>query len=565
MSGEPDNIGLFCKPGACITAQQRALVSRIPLIVLVSAAVACAVLFADDAARPPEQLPQISSRALLDHARFFSTDRMGGRGTGEQGNETASQYIAAAFKRCGLTAPMGRDGFLQKFTLNARRLAAGTSLEISRNSGGHKTARTRLRLGRDYVPMDAGKAVEIDHAVVFAGYGITAEKQKYDDYAGLDVKGRVVLVLRHEPREGRRDGPFSGVDTGEFSSFSAKMRNARQHGASAVLIVTDPLNHTVCTCEHQWWRDMSGESVARLPMTLPEDPPQGGNATAKTPPAEEPIPCLLINLQVAMELLGMNRIQFETLQRNMDADLAGRGFEVQGTRVALRIGVETIQVATANIIGTIEGSDPTLKGEAVVFCAHFDHVGRDDSGEPLNGADDNASGTAGLLEIANAFAALPVKPRRTVVFAAFTAEEKGLFGAEYYARHPVLPMDKTSAVINLDMIGRLKDGACDLTGAVLSDCLREIVDRLNAVTGLRIRHGGKDVQWSSDHSVFLKHKVPALHFFDGGNADYHKISDDAGKLNGDGMERVCRLAFAVGLELADRDKQVVYVQPEEKK
>ncbi len=380
---------------------------------------------------------QIESQAYLEHIKFLSSDELQGRGNGSTGLERAADYIAMQFRAAGLE-PGGDDRtYFQKFEL-VSGLTVGSSNTVTLSG---PLASKTLRLGSDYEPLSIispsaqGPAEQsVSAPLVFVGYGISAPSYNYDDYAGLDVSGKVVLVLRHEPQENDERSVFQGRTHSEHATFVRKAQVARSHGARAILLVEDP-RHADRTDFSRWLREPQAEEYG--------------------------LPLLHIPRASVQEVVG-SQIDLDEIMRGIDADLKPRSRELRGVSVTYTQTLTKNRHIVRNVIGILRGSDPARARESVVLGAHYDHLGlsgrfslsEGSTGQVHNGADDNASGTAAIIEIAKLAVTKGTKLPRSLVFVAFAGEELGLLGSSHYVSHPALPLEQTVAMINLDMVGR---------------------------------------------------------------------------------------------------------------
>ena len=397
--------------------------------------------------------------------------------------------------------------------------------------------------------------VNISAPVVFAGFGITAPELNYDDYAGIDARGKIVLIFDHEPQETDAKSIFNGKGSTRYAGSYAKTLNAQKHGAVAVLMVSEP-NRKHPSNQERLARIRSANERGRIPNQVLEV-------------SELRIPLVGINDQIADELLGG---QAKALQKSIDDTLKPASRALAGVSADVKLTVaEKRKAASANVLGVIEGSDPKLKAETIVFAAHYDHDGLAPNGV-YAGADDDGSGTVGVIALAQAFAKNEIKPRRSLLFAIFAAEERGLLGSYYYVAHPLRPLAGTRAVINFDMIGRnetesqqttgllqiAKDTSNELNliGANYSLDYKEVVENANLSIGLKLNYKWDEepalnIYFRSDHYPFALHDVPALWWFTGFHPDYHKTTDTVEKINFEKMEKIVRLAFLAGFRFAD--------------
>ncbi len=492
-------------------------------------AASLAVIAALASAATPPILPD----ALLAHIKVLSADDLQGRANGSAGLERAGEYIAGQFKSAGLQPGGDGSSWYQPFDIVAG-LAIGAGNELVLRGGG-QTA--RLSLGASYYPLAATPndapprpSLDLDNVpLVFAGYGISAPSMKYDDYAGLDVSGKAVLIFSHEPQENRADSRLNGARPIRETSLYAKALAARNHGARALLVVSDP-SHRVDQANYKLF--------------------------ALEPDAEDhAIPVLRIARTAVTPLL--QAWDLDRVATAIDTDLMPRSRVLTGATIDYSEFLSRNHRTIRNVVGVLKGVDNQRDDEAVVLGAHYDHVGLggrfsnsvEMTGEIHNGADDNASGVASIIEIARAAAADRSRFPRSVVFIAFAGEERGLFGSAHYAAHPAI--DDTVAMVNLDMVGR-SNGRVEVGGLSVSPSLADDVEAAaKAAGGIDVRRGGPGAG-RSDDSSFLDKNIPALHFFTGFHDDYHRPTDDWNRIDAPGTARVATLALELAARIAAR-------------
>ncbi|MDH4064293.1 MAG: M20/M25/M40 family metallo-hydrolase [Acidobacteriota bacterium] len=497
-----------------------------PLLTLALLAAASAV-----AAQAPAG---ITGRGFLDHVRLLSSDEMDGRGNGTEGLERAANYIAGQFRTAGLS-PGGDEGsFDQVFESEVRvEPPATTTIGLRLPDG-----TLALKLGHDFYPLSmldraAGSlAADVREApLVFAGYGISAPGLGYDDFAGINVVGAAVLVMTHEPQEHDGRSAFDGRNLTPGAALSAKATEARERGARLLLVVEDPSHAEDRAMRGAWWADPQTENMG--------------------------IPVLRVSRDQIADALP--DLDLEQVAGRIDRALtpASRGFP--GVTVSYVERRAQFSARLRNVVGVLRGSNPERAGEAVVVGAHYDHVGRggalseapEATGEIHNGADDNASGTAALIEMARAAARTPARFGRTIVFVAFAGEELGLRGSALYVERPAVPIEHTVAMINLDMVGRARGrlmiGVFDRRGA-----LAPVIRQMRGWTRLSLRDFSKGgyAEDQSDVASFANSGVPAVAFFTGFHPDYHRPTDDWPLVDAEGGAEVARLALRLVSQLA---------------
>ena len=500
----------------------------------VLAAGLCSVRAQETAEQPFDALiTEAVVRAPLEH---LASDAFNGRLAGSEDMARAAAYVAGQFKEMGLE-PAGADGgFLQTFSQGRRDVdREKTSLALVPPGG----ERRSLRLDKTFVPFRFSAAGALDADVVFAGYGITAPENGYDDYAGLDVKGKVALIMRYEPGDKDAESPFNGLEHTQHATFEAKVANAEKHGAAGVLLFTGPHYHA----------DQRDELY-------------GYSAAARRESVD--IPVLQIVTPEAEALLAVCGRKLADVQARIDEKNAPQSFAMAGVRAKAAVAFRRTETEMRNVVAVLPGADEKLADEAVVVGAHLDHIGArpSDPDKPdrdviFNGADDNASGVAALLAIARAMTQGRAAPRRTIVFVAFDGEEVGLFGSRHYVAHPVRPLGKTAAMVNLDMVGRLRGDGLAVMGVGSGAGLKAVVDRAVAGLGLKVRYG-QSAMAPADSMSFAMKRVPALFFHTGLHQDYHRVTDEASKINYVGLARVARAAARTVLAIADADEAPTY-------
>jgi hypothetical protein len=527
---------------------------------------AAALLYAQPPARLQPGYDSIQAAHLRADLTFLSSDLLEGRLSLQRGSEIAIQWIASEFAKAGLK-PLVGDSYLQPVPLieySADR--ALTSLTFSRD--GHSEVFHAPDATATYA-----HEVTVSGRVVFAGYGITAPELNYDDYAGIDARGKIVMIFNHEPQEADPNSVFNGIGNTRYANNNYKLFNAMRHGAVAVITMADP-NH----------KGPVRTAAAPAPAGATPAAGRGGRAGGQQQAAQRPrilnealaeggpdIPLFTLSRRVSDALFEAAGKKAADVETAINTKPAPASFDVPGVTLELRAAPAELRRANSyNVVGMIEGSDPALKAETIVFSGHFDHDGTGPAGI-YHGADDNGSGTVGVVALAHAFAANPVKPRRSVLFIVFAAEERGLLGAYYYVSHPLRPLATTRAQINFDMIGRNEaadprviteispdtSNQLGLIGTHYSRDYRETVERQNKAVGLNLTYkwdldAYNSVLFRSDQYPFLLHDIPAIWWFTGFHPDYHQVTDTVEKINFEKMTKIVRLAYLSGFEFADQ-------------
>jgi len=479
-------------------------------------------------------LGKISPEDVHTNIFYLASDSMMGRNTPSPQLDTAASYIAAAFARDGLRPVNG--SYYQRVLLNIVGLGEPNALRIRSGS-----AERTYEIKSEFMPFEMTANGAARGPVVFAGYGITAPEYKYDDYAGIDVKGKIVFVLRHEPGEDDSTSVFLGTAATEYSGVETKVRIAVEHGASGVIVATDPLNHTSLAPRGFPWPSLSPFlPIDALPLTLAAD-------------ENKKVPVVHAGVEVIEQLFG-SVDSLRRLQREIDARLVPRSGPIAGAEAFIRTSTVIRDMSANNVVGILPGIDPALKSETVIVGAHYDHLGYRKEHAPgaryiFNGADDNASGTCALLEIAAALGGLPSSPRRSVLCIAFAGEEKGLFGSEFYARHPLVPLATTVAMLNMDMVGMNGEDSLYLVGAEGSPELARIAHEEDARVGFVLVEQ-KLTMGGSDHMSFMKRNIPDLFFHSGLHSAYHTVNDRPELINTRKVARAASLVFLTAVRIA---------------
>lgn len=496
------------------------------------------------AAAPPgsADVGAVSQDSLLASVRWLADDAREGRMTGEPGAEAAAAWIAGKFRSYGLV-PAGDHGtYLQNFDV-AVGVGYGEGNAFSLSGSEELEALGSLEMETDYIPFSFSESGEIDAPLVFAGYGISADEYGYDDYDGLDVEGKAVLVLRHEPQQDDKESVFNGTSHTPHATFRTKARTAHDHGAVAMILVTGPASREYN--EDKLSAPEWGQAIG------------GGDVLA-----------VHVRKEIGEAVLQSAGIDVSEWVKAVDADLKPRSSDLGGKiDVHLSVSMNKQEKPTANVIGMIPGSDP--HAGAVILGAHYDHLGRgnssslapDSMGEIHNGADDNASGTSGLIELARVFSE-ETAPARTLVFAAFTGEEMGLIGSSHMTGDSPVPLDQVQAMINMDMIGRPRDEVLTVGGVGTSPEFGPLLDRVEQEITLKLSRS-QSGYGASDHTAFYVKNVPVLFFFSGLHEDYHKPSDDWDKIDGPGITEAVRAVYLTVEDLATRGERVEFTQAAE--
>ncbi len=497
---------------------------------------------------------QIEENKLRAHVKFLADDLLEGRGPGSRGGMLAAKYIAAQFESLGLEPAAADRTYFQQVQMIGSRPDPSTRFVVKSGAGD-----TEFKFGDDFVGgTDLEQTeVQVNGEIIFVGYGVSAPENNWDDYKGLDVRGKILLMMVNDPPPTPSEpNLFGGKALTYYGRWTYKYEEAARRGAAGVILI-----HTNDSAGYGW-------SVVRNSW--------GGEQFGLVPGANTPSLKLKswVTDEAARKIAQMGGKNLDQLRQSA----ASRAFRPAplNARVEMTLRTQVQRLTSPNVVAIYRGADPTLKNEYVVYSAHWDHLGirPDQPGDNIyNGAVDNATGIAGMIAIAKAFNMLAIKPRRSVLFIATTAEEQGLLGAEYYARHPLVPLQQTVANINLDSMNALGT-TTDITplGADRST-LGKFIEEVAKENNVTVSPDARPEQGSfyrSDHFPFAKAGVPAVslnpgtkfvghhdkwgeeQFQDYNQHRYHQPSDEyTPNWDFSGMVQQARLAFWIGLRVAN--------------
>jgi Zn-dependent M28 family amino/carboxypeptidase len=503
------------------------------LIVAALVAVSAVYLTMPGTAPPPRTAPQsiseLSSDRYLKDVTYLASDELKGRGDGSPELDRAADYIAEQFRLAGLSPGGEANSYFQGFDITTGAVL-GAKNEFS-------VAGATLRINDDFVPINFSSTAEFEGPLVFAGYGITAPEYKYDDYSGIDASGKIVVVFEREPQENDPKSVFAGTALTPHASFTNKAINARLHGAKGIIFIAPPSQETedLGLAERQEAESDLGISAVHTKRSILA---KAFKDSGKDPAA---------------------------LEQAIDKDLTPQSFALTGAQARIATDVVRTRKIIRNVIGVLPGADPNLKNEWVVVGAHYDHLGLGNRnslapsqiGQVHHGADDNASGTAGVMELARIAAKNNHAWKRSVLFIAFAGEEIGLLGSSNFANHPTVPIKSIDAMINMDMIGRVSNDRLFIGGIGTSPSLKQTVEDFNKPVGLALNFSDSGYG-SSDHTSFNAKKIPVLFFFSGLHTDYHKPSDTADKINAQGAVKVLSVVYGTVDRLATDAQRLPY-------
>ncbi len=522
----------------------------------------------------------ITPEHLAAQLYLFSSDYFEGRETTTRGQKLAAHYLASQYRKLGLlpkgttptTNSYAPEAYFQPFTVHGQKLRrAQLTVDIQEEQIATSSFSSAQQDDDSYFLL--GSRPEVEGSVVFAGYGISDAELGYDDYLaledrGISIAGKWMLIIRDEPLADESTSLLSsrsGARTVWSKSIHQKLRAAYRHGVpKGFLIVADV-------------GPRGTQPVADLAQRAAKGLDAVGSLSLVESSAARP-PAYMISSNLANEILAPSGRTIDEIRNRIDETLSPEVFELPGVVVRSTLEFESYSESTENVLAFIEGVDPALKDEVLVISSHYDHIGVDltEEGDQINnGADDDASGTVTMLEVAEAFMKAKldgVGPRRSLLFLNVSGEEKGLLGSEYFADvEPVIPLEKIVANLNIDMIGRYDptytgdhpENYVYIIGSnLISEELHDVNVRTNQVMGLGLelneRFNSKDdpnqFYARSDHWNFGKHGIPFIFFFTGTHDDYHRPGDEADKIDYERLTRIAKLIFATSWQIANQDQ-----------
>jgi Zn-dependent M28 family amino/carboxypeptidase len=488
---------------------------------------------------------QLSTERVAKHIQFLASDKLQGRRAGTPFADEAAAYIEKEFRSYGLK-PASPAGFLQSFTfVSAVKLGEQNSFRVK-----SADSTRALKVGEEFMPLAFSSSEPAAGELVFAGYGISAPELGLDNYSGIDPKGKIVMILRGSPDGDNPHGKFA-----EYTQPGLEIQNktlkAREKGARGVVFVS---------AEKSFHEDRLSHLRHDLNFL------------------DSGIPTAILSRDAAGSILASGGASLTGAETK--ANEPASAFSIKDITVQFKTDVVKINGKSANVVGVLPGSDRQLASEYVVIGAHYDHLGlggpeslaANPEGEIHHGADDNASGTTGLLEIARVLAGERGKVKRSIMFIAFSGEELGLLGSGAYTKTPVIPLATTVAMLNMDMIGRLRNGSLFVGGVGTSPTWKPLIEKLNGETQPTASTAGpasasrfelsfgEDGFGPSDHQSFYVRDIPVLFFFTGTHDDYHKPSDTADKINAEGLKQVAEFVREIAVSVANEPQRIAFTK-----
>ncbi|HPI36966.1 MAG TPA: M28 family peptidase [Ignavibacteriaceae bacterium] len=471
--------------------------------------------------------PEITAHELLSHISFLASDELKGRMTGTDEILLAAEYIKSEFIKYGLK-PVFDKSFFQEFQFIAGiELGNNNSLKFIT-----KEEEINPALKSDFIPVSFSGETQIKGKIVFAGYGISSTKVNYDDYRDIDVTDKIVVILRNHPENNNPQSKFN-----EYSSLRYKASTAKEKGAAGVIFVNG--------------YEFENDNLVQLKYD-------------KAPIVKD-FAALHIKREFIEKIFSAAGLSFKEVQKLIADSLKPASIELD-VETEIETEIKEIQKVCRNVAGLLIGNDPILKDEYLVIGAHYDHLGMGEAGslfrgeEPQvhNGADDNASGTAGVLELAQKFGSINSEFKRSIIFIAFSGEELGLLGSNYFVNHSPIPTEKMIAMFNMDMIGRLnEEKSLIVYGTGTSSIWKEELEKNNQ-SGFKLTFNDEGFG-PSDHSSFYGKNIPVLFFFTGVHSDYHRPTDDVEFINSDGQKDVVRFIYQLAKNVATSESKPNYI------
>ncbi|HAY34849.1 MAG TPA: M20/M25/M40 family metallo-hydrolase [Ignavibacteria bacterium] len=506
-------------------------INRISLITIFLVSLSLYSFFPQDGKDGIEGLRSnnISSPEIYQHIKYLSSDELEGRFPGTQGDALTSDYLINEFKTYGLK-PYGENEYVQNFDVYTHISLSGNNYFKTTSDGKDKD----YIIETQFTPLGFSGNGTASGQMVFAGYGISAADQNYDDYKDkdgneIDIKGKILVIMKYSPGgSDPHSNPFE-----KYEALRQKTHIPKERGAAGIIFINGP---------------STGDDDKLTGLKFDRVLQDAG------------IPVINCKRDIIENILANDGKDLKTIQEEIDKNKTSNSFEIKNSYASFETNIEPVKAVTDNVIGMIEGNDPVLKNEVIVIGGHKDHLGYGLYGSLYsgsdrqihNGADDNASGIAGVLELAQKFSSVKKDLKRSILFICFGAEEAGLIGSAYFTNSKLFEELNVVAMINMDMVGRLSDDKLIIYGTGTSPLWNELLDKYNTNYNFNLTKT-PDGLGPSDHSSFYIKDVPSLHFFTGTHGEYHAPHDDIEKINAEGQLRIMNYIYDIVSDLDDRD------------
>lgn len=473
---------------------------------------------------------------IKSHINTLTSKKMQGRKAGTDGEKYAAHYISTKFRQYGLLPTFG-DTFYQDFEfISGVQAGTNNNLKIIYDEGGKFTEKS-LTYEKDFLPLAISKSAKVKGSLVFVGYGITAPELNYDDYSGLDTENKIAIILTHYPKEKDEKNPFKNLHNINYGDVQYKIYNANNHKAAAVILINDFANH----------QQQEDELIQLKEFTL------YGSAS---------IPAIHLKRKGIIPFLEKINFNIAEAEKKIEEDMQPQSKILSDLEAEISVDLIKKKSIATNVSGIIKGKSNNY----ILIGAHYDHLGGIESKtnnelDYYPGADDNASGVAGLVYLANKFAK-DGNYDSSIIFTAFSAEEIGVQGSNYFINSGTIPTASIKAMINMDMIGRLKDSLI-IGGSETAEEFKTLINRLHN-NNLRIKYSA-DGYGPSDHSVFYNKNIPVLFFFTGAHIDHHTTNDIADKINIEGIMKVADLIYTIVNNIEKDDVKLTFHRVKESK
>ena len=474
-----------------------------------------------------EQNPEITLNELSEHIKYLSSDKLKGRYPGTKESKLAQAYLIDHYKQLKISQ-LGENSYLQTFDF--------INSVVPEKNNNLKVQGSNYTIAEDFIPLGFSANGELTTSAVFAGFGFAIDDSiKWNDYDDIDVNGKWVIILRGGPDDDNQSSPYRS-----HLPLRKKVLLAQDNNAAGVLFVSQYNDDEDELIPLKFDNSFSGASI----------------------------PVIHVKQYLAKQIFNIVEEDLKTIQDSMISKLVPHSFGLKDVTIAATVELNKTTAQAANVIATIPGNDPLLKNEYIVIGGHYDHLGMGgpNSGSRTpdtlavhNGADDNASGTVGVIEIAEKFKSIQSELKRSLIFMNFDAEERGLLGSKYFVNNPLVDLDNIVAMLNLDMIGHLKDSSLTIGGTGTSPTFEDILTQTSYNYNINLSLSPEGFG-PSDHASFYAKDIPVLFFFTGTHDDYHKPTDDFPLINLDGEKDITNFVYDVALQLNQLPERPQYTE-----